>query len=98
VNRIRRLRRLPAPGHRLASLAALVTALGASTVLAGPSLGLPVDIVAESAPPAGAFPPVTADGAAPLWYDANDYPGVVRALGDLRHRRHGGQERGGRLT
>ncbi len=84
MNRIPHPRGLLAPWHRVASLAALVTALSSSTVLAGPSLGLPVDIVAESAPPAGAFPLVTADGAAPLWYDANDYPGVVRALGDLQ--------------
>jgi hypothetical protein len=50
---------------------------------AGPSLGLPVEIVA-SAPTASAFPLVTADQVAPLCYDKGDYPGVLRAIGDLQ--------------
>ena len=33
---------------------------------------------------AGAFPLVTPSGVAPLWCDAGDFPGVLRAVGDLR--------------
>jgi len=51
---------------------------------AEPSLGLPVEIVANASPPAGAFPLVTAQHPAPLWYDAAEFPGVVRAIGDLQ--------------
>ena len=51
---------------------------------AEPSLGLPVEIVANATPPAGAFPLVTTKRVAPLWYDAADYKGVVRAIGDLQ--------------
>jgi len=53
-------------------------------VRAEPSLGLPVEIVAKATPPAGAFPLVTTTHQAPLWYDTNDFPGVVRAIGDLQ--------------
>ena len=75
-------------------LTTLATALGAPALRATPSLGLERDIVIEVPPSAGAFPLVTADRAAPFWYDADDYPGVLRALGDLdgRHRaRHRAQ-------
>jgi hypothetical protein len=68
----------------LISLAALAAVLPPPALRAAASLGLPLDIVVETAPPAGAFPLVTADRTAPLWHDANDYPGVVRALGDLQ--------------
>jgi hypothetical protein len=57
-------------------------ARGSRAPRAASSLGLPVTIVVD-APSAGAFPLVTAHGAAPLWYDADDYPGVLRASGDL---------------
>ena len=53
-------------------------------VQAEPSLGLPVEIVVSAAPPAGAFPLVTGSNIAPLWYDAADFTGVVRAIGDLQ--------------
>ncbi|MBK9989253.1 MAG: glycosyl hydrolase 115 family protein [Verrucomicrobia bacterium] len=49
-----------------------------------PSLGLPVEIVANVAPPGDSFPLVTADRVTPVWYDAADYQGVVRAIGDLQ--------------
>jgi hypothetical protein len=64
------------------SLVALASVLAPTALRAAPSLGLPVTIVVET-PSARAFPLVTADRAAPLWYDANDHPGVLRALGDL---------------
>jgi len=51
---------------------------------AEPSLGLPVSFVVNSNPPEGAFPLVTTESNAQLWYDANDYPGVIRAIGDLQ--------------
>lgn len=51
---------------------------------AGPSLGLPVSIVVNSEPSGGAFPLVVKSREAPLWYDANDYVGVIRAIGDLQ--------------
>ncbi|MFT3829876.1 MAG: glycosyl hydrolase 115 family protein [Opitutaceae bacterium] len=42
-------------------------------------------ILVESAPtPTGAFPLVTAERSAPLWFDAGDWPGVIRAVGDLQ--------------
>ena len=51
---------------------------------AEPSLGLPIEIVTNAVPPAGAFPLVTTKQVAPLWYDASDHKGVVRAIGDLQ--------------
>ena len=62
----------------------LFTASCAPLVQAAPSLGFPTDIVAQEAPPAGAFPLVTEKRVAPLWYDAADWPGVVRAIVDLQ--------------
>jgi len=53
-------------------------------VKAEPSLGLPVSIVANKEVGVGAFPLVTAERAAPLWYDVADHKGVVRAIGDLQ--------------
>jgi hypothetical protein len=50
---------------------------------AASSLGLPEDIVSTTAS-AEAFPLVTAGGAAPVWYDAADFSGVRRAIGDLQ--------------
>ncbi len=62
----------------------LFTASCAPLAQAAPSLGFPTDIVVQEAPPAGAFPLVTEKRVAPLWYDAADWPGVVRAVGDLQ--------------
>jgi hypothetical protein len=63
----------------------LLTTGGLAGVLtASPSLGLHTDIIVSSAPPPGAFGLVTADQTAPVWYDRNDYPGVVRVVGDLQ--------------
>jgi hypothetical protein len=66
------------------SLAALAAVLFLVSVRAAPSLGLSAEIVVDTAPSADAFPLVTASGGAPLWYDAADWPGVVRAVGDLQ--------------
>jgi hypothetical protein len=41
-------------------------------------------IVATSPTSAGAFPLVTGTGAAPVWYDATDFSGVLRAVADLQ--------------
>jgi hypothetical protein len=67
-----------------ASVALLAATLWTPLVHAEPSLGLPVEIVVNATPPAGAFPLVLKKQAAPLWYDAEDFPGVVRAIGDLQ--------------
>ncbi len=48
------------------------------------SLNLLPSIVAGSAPPDGAFPLFDGARSAPLWHDAAEHPGVIRALGDLR--------------
>lgn len=61
-----------------------VLALWAPLAWSGPSLGLRDEIVVQSTPPPAAFPLVTTTRAAPLWYDAADWPGVVRAIGDLQ--------------
>ena len=53
-------------------------------VMAGPSLGLPQDIISTK-PTTGAFALVTQKAATPLWYDEQDYPGVKRALSDLQN-------------
>ena len=69
---------------RSTALAVIMAAFLPVAALAAPSLGLPESIVTDAAPPAGAFPLVTRSSTAPLWYDAADWPGVVRAVGDLR--------------
>jgi len=51
---------------------------------ARPGLGLQEELVAEGEPPLDAFPLVTSRGAAPLYFDADDFPGVVRVVGDLQ--------------
>ena len=54
---------------------------------AGPeetSLGLPVTIITDMPASPGAFPLVADERAAPLWHDASDHPGLLRAIGDLR--------------
>ncbi len=64
------------------SLFSALLLLGAGRALAG--LGLPQDIVVETAQPANAFPVVGQGKTAELWHDANDFKGVVRAIGDLQ--------------
>lgn len=49
-----------------------------------PSLGLQAEFVVEKEAPSSAFPLVTSSTAAPLWFDAADHAGVLRALGDLK--------------
>jgi len=68
----------------LPSLSALAAVLFVVSAHAAPSLGLSADFVTDTAPSAAAFPLVTASGVAPLWFDAADWPGVVRAVGDLQ--------------
>jgi hypothetical protein len=82
MNQIEASVRLLTARRLLISLAALATVLAPTVLRAAPSLGLPVTIIAD-APSARAFPLVTAQGAAPLCYDAGDHAGVLRALGDL---------------
>ncbi len=60
----------------------VVVLLGAVQVCSG--LGLSQDIVVESANPANAFPVVAKGIPTELWYDAGDFKGVVRAIGDLQ--------------
>ena len=50
---------------------------------ATPSLGLQTEIVSENSDP-GSFPLVRDKHAAPLFLDGTDYPGVLRAGGDLQ--------------
>ncbi len=68
---------------RLVAIALLSVALARSSH-GSPSLGLPDEIVADTAPSTTAFPLVTQQGGAPLCYDQGDWPGVIRAVGDLR--------------
>ena len=77
---------LLAPALGLFALAQpLATATAASTTSAGTdTLTLLPSIVTESAPPAGAFTVFDATRSAPLWHDAAEFTGVIRALGDLR--------------
>ena len=56
--------------------------LGTTPVEAG--LGLPEEIVVESANPATAFTVVGNGKITEIWHDANDHKGVVRAIGDLQ--------------
>jgi hypothetical protein len=65
----------------LGSLAALWFALSAS---AAPSLGLADQLISETA--SGEAFAIAADGRnAPLWLDAKEHPGVLRAADDLQH-------------
>jgi hypothetical protein len=64
-----------------ASVIALITAI--IPVHAGPSLGLQTDIVSDSAQPGG-FALEQNKQAAPIFLDAADWPGVLRAGGDLQ--------------
>ncbi len=65
----------------------LVTAMAvmvSGTEPARAGLGLPENIVVESAKPAIAFPVVANGKTTELWHDAGDYTGVIRAIGDLQ--------------
>ncbi|MBN2685718.1 MAG: glycosyl hydrolase 115 family protein [Pontiellaceae bacterium] len=65
----------------------LITAVLAGVfTLASPlhaALVIEQEMVSETAPE-GAFPVVAADQASPIWYDAADWKGVIRAVGDLQ--------------
>lgn len=53
-----------------------------SSVHAG--LGLVVNLVSDEAQTTNAFPVVASGNTTELWYDAEDYKGVIRAIGDLQ--------------
>jgi len=66
---------------------ALVVAAAAflsTVVIAAPSLGLTTELVSETEASPDAFPLATPSGLSPIWYDAADWSGVVRAVGDLQ--------------
>jgi hypothetical protein len=67
----------------LTLLTVLVPVVCSITLRAETSLGLDVKLVVE-APAAGAFPLVKSERISPLWCDANDHKGVIRAVGDLQ--------------
>ncbi|HQF40311.1 MAG TPA: glycosyl hydrolase 115 family protein, partial [Opitutaceae bacterium] len=70
---------------RRALLAVFVSLfLGARGVCADPTSSLAGSILVEPVAMAGAFPLVERAQAAPLWFDARDHKGVIRAIGDLR--------------
>ena len=64
--------------------AAILTAIAAALtpLRAAPSLGLPTNLVSESAEP-GSFPLVSSQQTAPISLAASDWPGVLRAGTDL---------------
>ena len=62
----------------------LAAALVFAAPLAEAGLGLPESIITDSPAPLGSFPLVAPGAAAPLWYDASDHTGAIRAIGDLR--------------
>ncbi|HLP07988.1 MAG TPA: glycosyl hydrolase 115 family protein [Opitutaceae bacterium] len=64
--------------------ATVITGLLVGFVLRAAGLGLPEDLVCTSAPLDDAFPLVAADHAAPVWHDPEEFPGVVRAIGDMQ--------------
>jgi len=60
----------------------LLLLLCCTPLFAQPSLGLREQLILER-PVRSSFPLVTSTAVAPIWYDANDHKGVVRAIGDL---------------
>ncbi len=70
------------PASPLRTIPALILCIFSLSLPAYGGLGMAESIVADSA--TGNFPLVTQEKAAPLWYDADDYPGVTRAIDDLR--------------
>ncbi len=69
---------------RLTPLALCIAACCIPLVRAAPSLGLAETFVVSDAASSGSFPLVTSERVAPLWYDAAEWPGVIRAVGDLQ--------------
>jgi hypothetical protein len=57
--------------------------IAAAPVVADPSLGLSVDIVTPTVEQ-GSFPLLRDKQAATIYLDNGDYPGVLRAAGDLQ--------------
>ena len=47
-------------------------------------LGLPQEIIVEAKGPRNCFPVVAGNRTAELWYDADDWAGVIRAIGDFQ--------------
>ena len=68
--------------NKLAAAGLPVLLFASVSVYAGQVL--PRDMVVESATPSNAFPVVAQGKSAELWYDVDDYKGVVRAIGDLQ--------------
>ena len=66
-----------------AILPALAAIVFASSVWADPSLGLPDSLIADT-PSNSAFAIAANGSTAPLWLDAKDHAGVLRAAGDLQ--------------
>ena len=64
-------------------LVAAAQLAASSPVLAGPSLGMSADFVAETSAP-GSVPLVEQKQAATIYLDKGDFPGVLRAAGDLQ--------------
>jgi hypothetical protein len=56
----------------------------AATSLASASPARFEHMITSSPPAKGAFPLVIKQRLAPLWYDAHEFPGVARAIGDLQ--------------
>ena len=70
---------------RRVALAFLATSLPlTASVEADPTLSLSQSILVEPSAAPDAFALVTRQQAAPLWFDANDHKGVIRAIGDLQ--------------
>ncbi|SMO37991.1 Glycosyl hydrolase family 115 [Gracilimonas mengyeensis] len=62
----------------------VVFIMGQVDVLAQQKLGLNTSIISETNANEDAYPLVSQEGAAVLWYDEQDYKGVIRAIGDLQ--------------
>jgi hypothetical protein len=65
-------------------VAALCSTFPVCVRAGNPTSSLPESIVATRGATAHSFPLVTGGVAAPLWYDAGDFKGVIRAIGDLQ--------------
>lgn len=62
----------------------LTGAIACTCARANPSLGLATSIISDIRPANGGFPLVAQGVAASLTYDSQDFPGVIRAIGDLQ--------------
>ena len=65
------------------AISTIIAMTASFSVQATPSLGLQTDIVSENAD-AGSFPLEFTKQAAPIFLDSADWPGVLRAGGDLQ--------------